>query len=162
MISPAYVTLMARYNRWQNRLILDAAELLPLSRREGVIADQMGAALWADLSWLSRLDGCERSEFAESHASAHFADWEAGRRLRLETDARMVDWAARLTDVELSGWLFWHVPSLGKAMSREMALCVVDLLTAQLRHRSRLALILEQSGIEVEALSPSQMPADAD
>ena len=64
MISPSYVQKMARYNRWQNSSLYEAADTLSEDARRadrGAFFKSIHATfnhiLWADAMWMSRLAG---------------------------------------------------------------------------------------------------------
>lgn len=169
MITPEYCVTMARYNRWQNRSLLQGAEALePAARRKprgafwGSIAGTLSHLLWGDTMWMSRLDGGPRPEgrLAES-AEAH-AVWEDLRRERQALDARIVGWAGRVTQVELEGDLFWHSGAAGRAVSRPMALCVAHFFNHQAHHRGQIHAMLTMAGVRTGDTDLVLMPDEAD
>jgi len=169
MITPAYCVLMARYNRWQNRTLLEAAETLPLPDRMqdrkafwGSILGTKSHLLWGDLVWLSRFDGGPRPDIALADSADMFEDWGAWRRARLDTDARIVDWAGRLTDADLSGDLFWYSGAAGRAVSQAKALCVAHFFNHQTHHRGQIHAMLTAAGARTTDTDLFLMPDEAD
>ena len=64
MITPDYCRIMARYNQWQNKAVTEVVEsMAPAELTEdrgaffGSILGTLNHLLWADLVWMSRLDG---------------------------------------------------------------------------------------------------------
>jgi len=169
VISPDYCTMMARYNRWQNRCILQAAETLePAARRKargafwGSISGTLSHLLWGDLIWMSRFDGGPRPLAGQADSAEAFADWEDWRRERQATDARILGWAGKITQTELEGDLFWHSGSIGRAVSRPMALCVVHFFNHQAHHRGQVHAMLTAAGARTEDTDLFLMPDEAD
>ncbi|MFN3293610.1 MAG: DinB family protein [Gemmobacter sp.] len=169
MISPEYCLTMARYNRWQNRAVIAAAETLDSAARRkargafwGSIAGTLSHLLWGDLVWMSRFDGGPRPAVGMADSPFAFDDWDEWRRERNATDARIVDWARRLTAVELSGDLFWFSGVQGRAVSRPKALCVTHFFNHQTHHRGQVHAMLTAAGARTEDTDLFLMPDEAD
>jgi uncharacterized damage-inducible protein DinB len=169
VISPAYSLTMARYNRWQNRCVIDAAETLPREALAmprgafwGSILGTLSHLLWGDLVWMSRFDGGPRPPVGMADSADQFADWADWRRERQATDGRIVDWAGRLTDEELSGELFWHSGALGRAVSKPKALCVAHFFNHQTHHRGQVHAMLTAAGARTADTDLFVMPDEAD
>ena len=169
MITPAYCLTMARYNRWQNRCVIDSAETLPAAALTaprgafwGSILGTLSHLLWGDLVWMSRFDGGPKPALALADSAEQCADWADWRRERQATDGRIVDWAGRLTDAELAGELFWHSGALGRAVSRPKALCVAHFFNHQTHHRGQVHALLTAAGARTADTDLFVMPDEAD
>lgn len=169
MITPEYCRQLARYNRWQNRCLLGAAETLtPAARRQergafwGSIAGTLSHLLWGDLVWMSRFDGGRRPDLARADSAVLVEDWDAWRRERQALDARIHDWATRLRPEDLEGELFWHSRSQGRAVSRPMALCVAHFFNHQTHHRGQIHAMLTAAGARTAPTDLLNMPDEAD
>lgn len=169
MISPDYCVLLARYNRWQNRCMLDAAETLPQAQRFqsrgafwGSISGTLSHVLWGDLAWLSRFDGGARSDVPLADSADMFGDWGELRRMRLVTDARIVDWAGTLSEIDLSGDLFWYSSSAGRVVTMPKALCVTHFFNHQTHHRGQVHALLTAAGARTADTDLFLMPHEAD
>ncbi|MDO9525437.1 MAG: DinB family protein [Gemmobacter sp.] len=169
MISPDYCVMLARYNLWQNRSLVTAATgLTPEARNAprgayfGSIAGTLSHLLWADLVWLSRLDGGQRPEGGTSASPDAFPDWGDYRRERAATDARITDWAGRLGPDDLAGDLYWYSGVLGRGVSRPKAVCVMHFFNHQTHHRGQVHAMLTAAGARPDDTDLFLMPADFD
>ena len=169
MITPDYCVMMARYNRWQNRGLLAAAETLDAAARRkvrgafwGSIAGTLSHLLWGDLVWMSRFDGGPRPDGGLSDSGDAFDIWEDWRRERQATDARIVGWAGRISQAELQGDLFWHSGAAGRAVSRPMGVCVTHFFNHQTHHRGQAHALLTMAGARPDATDLFLMPDEAD
>ena len=113
MISAEYCRLMARYNTWQNASLVTAADGLTNVDRwkdRGAFFQSIAATLnhiyWADALMLQRLKGNERPEETIKHSLTNPSDWDDFKTLRLQRNEEIEEWAARLLDADLTGWLF--------------------------------------------------------
>lgn len=153
MITPEYCVAMARYNRWQNRGLVAAADSLDPAAREadrgaffGSIAATLSHLLWGDLVWMARFDGGPRPAGSIAESPALFPDWGDFRRERAATDARIIDWATMLGPGGLDGDLFWYSAALGRKVQKSKALCVVHLFNHQTHHRGQVHAMLTAAG----------------
>lgn len=169
MITPDYCITMARYSRWQNHLQLVAAERLDLAARQaprggvwGSIAGTLSHLLWGDTLWMSRFDGGEKPAVGQADSAAMFDDWDAWRRERQAMDARIIEWAKRLTAMQLDGDLYWFSASAGRAVSRPKALCVTHFFNHQTHHRGQVHAMLTAAGMRLGETDLILMPDDLD
>ena len=169
MITPTYCLTMARYNRWQNRCVIDASETLPpeaLTAPRGAfwgsVLGTLSHLLWGDLVWMSRFDGGPKPALALADSADLCADWADWRRERQAADGRIVDWAGRLTDAELAGELFWHSAVLRRAVSKPKALCVAHFFNHQTHHRGQVHALLTAAGARTADTDLFVMPDEAD
>ena len=169
MITPAYCVLLARYNRWQNRCVIEAAETLdaaalaqPRGAFWGSIEGTLSHLLWGDLIWMARFDGGPRPDVPMADSAVMFADWPHWRRERLATDARIVDWATGLTEARLACDLHWFSSALGRAVSKPKALCVAHFFNHQTHHRGQVHAMLTAAGARTADTDLFVMPDEAD
>jgi uncharacterized damage-inducible protein DinB len=158
---------MARYNLWQNRSLIEAAEAIGDAARRaergvwfGSIAGTLSHLLWADLVWMSRLDGGLRPAGGIGTSAALFADWGAWKPRREEADLRILDWASALEPIDLAGDLVWVSAAAGGQIARPKALCVAHLFNHQTHHRGQIHAMLTQAGARPGDTDLFLMPAD--
>ena len=114
MITPDWVRLMAAYNAEMNRRLYAAADrLTPDQRTEdrgaffGSVQGTLSHLLWGDRFWMHRFDGWEKPPGGIAASPTLYADWEALKRERAETDAGIEGWASRVDPAWLTGSLSW-------------------------------------------------------
>lgn len=117
MITAEFARTMARYNRWQNRSLVSAANGLSDEERWkdrgaffGSIAQTMNHILWDDRIWLARLRG-DRDKEATIGARHPYtddpSDWSAFVAARAALDDEIVAWADLLTEADLASDVSW-------------------------------------------------------
>lgn len=153
MITPDFVQRMLRASLRRHRLALQLAETLPLSLRYGgdhgrtPLAQAFAKGLEEDLLWLRRLEAYPSVTAPEPLTPCAFADWDEGRRLRQDTDARLMVWASALTQAELSGWLFWVSPDTPERQMQAMEVYVLELVAGQIKSQGEIGLLLQAEGL---------------
>ena len=153
MITPEWVRLMAAYNAEMNRRIYAAADrLMPAQRAEdrgaffGSIHATLSHLLWGDRSWMYRFDGWEKPPGGIRESVGLHPDWAAMRALRVETDAAIEAWAARVDPAWLTGSLTWYSGSQGRDVTRPNALLVTHFFNHQTHHRGQVHALLTGFG----------------
>ena len=149
--------MMARYNKWQNGCMERAMQGLS---QEAVTEDRgafFGSILatanhliWADKTWLSRLDGrdgpgCTGREGLEMTRTT--SAWSAER---FRTDGRLITWADGVSQVDLSGQLSWYSGAIGADVTRPMGLIVTHFFNHQTHHRGQIHAMLTAAGVKTE------------
>jgi uncharacterized damage-inducible protein DinB len=144
---------MARYNRWQNRSLIAAADTLDDAARKtdrgawfGSIAATFSHLLWGDLVWMARFAGGPRPEVGIAGSVALFPHWDAFKARREATDLRILDWAWALEPTDLAGDLVWHSAVAGGEVSRPRALCIAHFFNHQTHHRGQIHAMLTAAG----------------
>jgi uncharacterized damage-inducible protein DinB len=144
---------MARYNLWQNRSILAAADTLDDAARRadrgawfGSIAGTLSHLLWGDLVWMGRFDGGPRPPGGIAQTPALFPDWAAYKAERASTDLRILDWATALEPADLAGDLVWVSGAAGREMRMARALCIAHFFNHQTHHRGQVHAMLTAAG----------------
>ncbi len=153
MIEPGFVRMMARYNIWQNRSMVGAAETLTDDARRldrgaffKSIHGTLSHVLWADEVWLHRLTGTAKPVLDGRSSSAYVEDWDHLREKRLMTDRAILDWAAAIDPSWLTGELVWHSGAAGREMSKPRAFVVAHLFNHQTHHRGQVHAMLTSAG----------------
>ena len=154
MITPLWCRTMARYNLWQNRAIIAAADPLgPVVRQEphggafGSISGTLSHLLWSDRVWMTRFDGGAGPDGKLAGSGMQFRDWELYRAERAQTDTRILDWASGLDAAALEGELFWMSKSAERQMSRPMPICVTHFFVQQAHQRGVVHAMLGAVGV---------------
>ncbi len=157
MITQGYCRTMARYNAWQNRSIYTAAAGLTPEAREmdrgaffGSIRATLSHLMWADTTWMSRLDGGPGPEAGFSQTAQAYG-WVDLVAERPQLDARITAWAEQVSDATLAGELTWYSGMVGREMRKDFALCVMQIFNHQTHHRGQVHAMLTAAGAEPEA-----------
>lgn len=168
MITPAYCLTMARYNRWQNRSLVGAADgLTEGERREdrgaffGSIHATLAHILLGDTIWMSRFDGWEMPEISIANSAEFASDWAEYKSARADADERIIDWAGRVQESDLSGDLQWYSGVMQREFTRPVAICVTQLFNHQTHHRGQTHAMLTAAGARPEDTDLPFMPEDA-
>jgi len=142
MISAAYVRTMAAYNAEMNRRLYAASSRIPDAERRkdggvfwGSLHGTLCHVLWGDQMWMSRFDGWPKPAVKQKDSASLIERFDELQEQRFEADARISDWASRVTDGWLAGDLTWFSPSANAQMSRPMAFCVTHFFNHQTHHR---------------------------
>lgn len=157
MVDPAFVQIMARYNAWQNRSLMEAADGLSDEARKldrgaffKSIHGTFNHIIWADEVWLSRLIGIEKPSVGGRDSAIYFEGWAelcARRRMR---DQAFLDWAESVTADWLRGTLIWFSGAAGREMGKPRAFAIVHLFNHQTHHRGQIHAMLTAAGAKPE------------
>lgn len=153
MIAPGYAHLMARYSMWQNESLLAAADTLDDAARRldrgaffRSITRTFSHILWADLIWMARFEGIEGPAGEIAGSPDLFPDWEPFKHKRRQMDRRILGWAERLDEEEVSRDLQWHSAITGQEMSRPLPALIVHFFNHQTHHRGHIHAMLTAAG----------------
>jgi uncharacterized damage-inducible protein DinB len=155
MIDHAYVRKLARYNRWQNSSLYEAADTLSEDARRadrGTFFKSIHATfnhiLWADAMWMSRLAGEPAPPGRLPESARYVDDWEALKRERAACDDRIVAWADGLEAAALAGELTWRpATAVGDVVvTRPRWLAVTHMFNHQTHHRGQAHAMLTAVG----------------
>ena len=168
MISPEYVRIMARYNRWQNKSLYGAADALSEADRTvdrgaffGSIHGTLGHLLWGDTIWMSRFDGWDAPECGIADSARMELDWATLKTARVRADARIVEWAGRVAPGDLAGALTWYSGAMEREITKPRALLIMQLFNHQTHHRGQVHAMLTASGARPDDTDLPFMPEDA-
>jgi len=156
MITPAYVRMMADYNRWQNRNLYGAADgLSDAARKEqrgaffGSIHATLNHLLWGDQIWMSRFAGTPRPKAPGIPDSlAMFEAWNDLKREREAFDEVIIAWADTLDPKWLEGDLTWFSGAAKREVTKPKAMLVTHLFNHQTHHRGQVHCMLTQCRVK--------------
>src|SRR5688572_1959317 len=113
-VGPAFVRNMAAYNAEMNRRLYAAAGRLSDDVRRldrgaffGSIHGTFNHLMWGDQMWMSRFDGWTKPSVPVKDSPNMIADFAALELARIEADARISDWAARVDDAWIDQDQVW-------------------------------------------------------
>lgn len=154
MITTEFARTMARYNRWQNQSLTDAANTLSDAARWqdqgaffGSIAATLNHILWDYRIWLARLQG--NTEMAAQIAALHpYTDtpqaWSDYKRQRVTLDDEIVDWADTLTDKDIAQFTLW-IRGIDK-VATNFGFNFAHMINHQTHHRGQVHAMLTRLG----------------
>jgi uncharacterized damage-inducible protein DinB len=153
MISPAYVRTMAAYNAEVNRRWYAAADTLTDAQRHadrgaffGSLHATLAHLVWGDSIWMHRFAGWDRPAAGQDGSPAMIADWTALKSTRIALDARLIAWAATVTQDWLDGDLAWFSGSTQQDLVMNRGLLVTHMFNHQTHHRGQAHAILTAYG----------------
>jgi uncharacterized damage-inducible protein DinB len=154
MISPTYVRQMAAYGAWQNDNQYAAASSLSEAARcqdrgafFGSIHATLNHLIWADMMWMSRIAGTPVPEqLGIPQSTALYEDWPTLTSERSRFDKVIADWAAGVTDADLSGDLVWHSAAVGRELQKPRWICITHMFNHQTHHRGQVHAMLTAAG----------------
>src|ERR1044071_9317542 len=108
MVTASYVRTMAAYNAEMNRRLYDAsARISDAERRKdrgafwGSLHGTLCHLVWGDRMWMARFDGWQKPDVIQKNSATLIDSFDDLRLERVADDAKILDWAKRVTD----GWL---------------------------------------------------------
>lgn len=153
MISPEYVSVMAKYNEWQNNSLYREANLLDAKARGlgrgaffGSIHQTLAHILWGDQIWMHRFEGWDMPPQGFPEHIEFPLEWEELCKTRTAFDVRISDWAEGLKDADLSGDLTWYSGATQRDVTRPKALLVSHMFNHQTHHRGQVHAMLTAAG----------------
>ena len=154
MITTEHARIMARYNRWQNRSLVAAADGLDEAERWrdrgaffGSIAATLNHIYWDDRLWLARLTGRDGVDaIARRHPyTDEPRDWGVYVRDRAALDEEIIVWADGIAPDNLGRTVRWMRGE--EELTPSYALCVVHLFNHQTHHRGQVHALLTAAGV---------------
>ncbi|PHQ96747.1 MAG: damage-inducible protein DinB [Marinosulfonomonas sp.] len=162
MINADYCQTMARYNRWQNRSLYREADGISESERQldrgaffGSIQQTLSHILWGDTMWMSRFDGWTPPDVQISEKGRFTVNWDDLKAMRYEADAKIADWAGRISDDELGSDFSWQSSFEKTDMIHPYGLLVVHVFNHQTHHRGQVHAMLTAAGAKPD---PTDLP----
>jgi len=153
MITPEWLRHMARYNRWQNRNLVAAADGLSDAARQldrgaffSSISQTFSHLLWGDTIWIARFDGGDTVSVGIPQSTTLAHDWAAFKLARGAMDQRIIDWCAGAGPGDIEGDLEWFSGAMGQQMSKPRAICLMQLFNHQTHHRGQIHAMLTAAG----------------
>ncbi len=154
MTSGAHCLLMATYNEWMNtRLYALCATLYEEElRRErgaffGSIERTLNHIVYGDLSFLSRMTGDPPQ--VPALGADLFESFHAMHAARTALDARLIAWAATLSDAWLAERLSYTSKIDGKTRAAPNWVLVAHMFNHQTHHRGQVTTLLAQMGLDM-------------
>lgn len=165
MISPDYVRLMARYNRWQNTSLIKAADMLSdAARRQmrgaffGSIHGTLSHLLWGDGQWMFRFTGAGKPAGGIKGSESLYDDWEELKGMRLSVDWRILNWADAVDPEWLNDEMSWFSGAAGREVSKPVGLLVAHFFNHQTHHRGQVHAMLTAAGAKPDDTDLFLMP----
>ena len=165
MISPAYTAMMARYNRWQNRSLVEAADRLDsteLTRDRGAffgsILGTFSHLLWGDSIWMHRFSGSEKPPGGIAESRSMITEWQMFKQERLSLDLAIEAWADNLGPDWISGHTEWYSGAAKREMKRSNAMLAVHFFNHQTHHRGQIHAMLTAGGAKPDDTDLMLMP----
>lgn len=165
MITPAHAQLMAAYNRWQNASIYGAASSLTDEARRadrgaffGSIHETLSHVVWGDRIWLSRFTDHPAPEGGIPTSTGLYADWDALRAARAETDDVIDRWTGALRPADLEGDLTWFSGAVGREVTKPKWVLATHFFNHQTHHRGQVHAMLTAGGATPEDTDIPFMP----
>jgi uncharacterized damage-inducible protein DinB len=153
LITPAFVRTMAAYNGEMNRRLYAAAgRLTDAARREmrgafwGSIHGTLCHTLWGDQMWMSRFDNWPKPQAHQRESACLVDDFDQLKATRFDADARITDWAQRVSPDWLAGEMVWYSMSVSRELRQPTGLLVTHLFNHQAHHRGQAHAMITAAG----------------
>ena len=153
MVNPAFVRTMAAYNAEMNRRLYEASERIPDAERRkdrgafwGSLHGTLCHLVWGDQMWMSRFDNWPKATVAQKHSATLINDFDELHQRRVDADARISDWAGRVTDDWLAVDQTWFSGSAQKDLHMPRSFLVTHFFNHQTHHRGQAHALITASG----------------
>ena len=153
MISPDWCRMMAAYNSEMNRRLYGAADGLDAGTRQadggafwGSIQGTLCHLLWGDTTWMSRFDAWKKPSVGMQQSPVMITDWAELKTQRVAADAKIEDWAARLTPEALAAPLIWYSGIAKREVRMPLWITVGHFFNHQTHHRGQAHALLTRAG----------------
>lgn len=158
MIRLDYIHTMARYNAWQNRSVLDAADGLDDAARNldrgaffGSIRGTLSHLLWGDQTWMHRFSGSPEPAVSAIAASPDMVvDWGELKVQRAAVDQAILQWADDLDAAWLETDLTWFSGAAKRQVTKPAGFLAVHFFNHQTHHRGQVHAMLTAAGVRPE------------
>ena len=168
MIEAGFARTMARYDRWQNRSLIAAADTLTDEARWqdrgaffGSIAETLNHTLWDHRVWLARLNGDDAiaHEIGARHPYTDAPrEWADYKRERIALDEEIAAWAKRLTDADVAGTVQWMRGDV--AVESKFGFLLVHMFNHATHHRGQVHAMLTAAGATTGSTDMPMMPSE--
>ena len=109
---------------------------------------------------MSRFDGWDAPATSLDGSPAYEEDWEALKAARSSADARMINWAGRVTPDDLTGDISWHSQAIGREITMPRDLLVMQMFNHQTHHRGQVHAMLTAAGARPDDTDLPFMPEE--
>ncbi|OAN71429.1 damage-inducible protein DinB [Sulfitobacter sp. EhC04] len=169
MIDAGFVQIMARYNAWQNRQIMEIVKDMDDAALDhdhgaffGTIRGTLNHLLWGDTMWMSRFcDDVAKPKVGGDQSTTCTETIGVWQAERFRMDGRIRIWSETLSNIDLLGDLTWYSGLTKSEMSKPRALCIVHLFNHQTHHRGQVHAMLTAGGHAAPVSDLAFMPEDA-
>lgn len=162
-----YAIAMARYNRWMNGKIYDAAATLSDEQRKAnrgayfkSVHGTLNHLLLGDQAWMQRMHG--QAVTMTSPSQELHEDFNALRAAREVMDQTLMDWAVHLESVEASRSFSFFSVVYQKQITMPYVAAVMQIFNHQTHHRGQITTLLSQLGVDVGITDIPLMPSWAE
>lgn len=166
MIDTTFARTMARYDRWQNRSLITAADKLTDAERWqdrgaffGSISETLNHILWDHRIWLARQNGDEAvvSEIGVRHPYTDAPrDWTDYKRARIELDEEINVWCEGLTDADVAKSVTWRRGDT--LVETDFGFNLVHMFNHATHHRGQVHAMLTAAGIDPGSTDLPMLP----
>jgi len=153
LVNPAFVRTMAAYNAEMNRRLYEASARIPDAERRrdrgafwGSLHGTLSHLLWGDQAWMSRFDNWPKPAVVQKESAKLVDDFDELRRLRIDADSRISDWAGRMTDNWLAQDMVWFSSSVQKELRSPRSFAVTHFFNHQTHHRGQAHALITACG----------------
>ncbi len=153
MVNPAYVRTMAAYNAEMNRRLYDAAARIPDTKRRenrgafwGSLHGTLVHLVWGDQMWMARFDAWPKPTTIQKDSAGMIEGFDDLRRTRVDADAKISDWAGRVTDEWIAADQTWYSGSAQKELHMPRGLLVTHFFNHQTHHRGQAHALITACG----------------
>ncbi|MEM7213941.1 MAG: DinB family protein [Pseudomonadota bacterium] len=154
MITPSFVQMMSRYNKWQNQSLYNVANGLTLEERRKdrgaifhSIHETLCHLLWGDQIWMSRFADMPKPVAGGVMESLSMIDdWCDLKAERERMDEAIIEWGARVSQSYLDGELTWYSGSQKKNFTLNAGKLVAHMFNHQTHHRGQVHAMLTAAG----------------
>ncbi len=153
LVTPTYVRAMAAYNAAMNKRLYDAAARLSDDARRqprgafwGSVHGTFCHLLWADQIWMSRFDGWDAPKITQKDSATLIADFDELRRNREDADAKIGNFAARVSETWLAADQTWYSGAAQRELSMPRSFLMAHFFNHQTHHRGQAHAMITAAG----------------
>ena len=153
MITSDYLRSMARYNRWQNESLYEAAATLCDEARRaergaffGSIHATLSHIYWADRIWLSRFDLCDPPGVPNPQSGQFVDDWDELVAKRAELDETLITFCDGYEAGPVTGALEWYSGAIKADAKAPLGVVFTHIFNHQTHHRGQVHAMLTAAG----------------
>jgi uncharacterized damage-inducible protein DinB len=153
MIAPSFVRTLAAYNAEMNRRLYAAASRMTDAERRadrGAFWSSVHGTLchlvWGDRTWMARFAGWPKPQTGLRDSATMIQEWDALRAARIEADAGIEAWAAKVDEDWLAHDLTWFSGAVQQERRKPRAFLVAHFFNHQTHHRGQAHALITASG----------------
>lgn len=152
-VSPAFVQMMSGYNAEMNCRLYEAAGRLSDEARRAdrsafwrSIHGTLAHLVWGDRQWMCRFADWAKNSMPLGESGRDDRPFAALAAERADFDAKIVAWAATVSQTWLDGELVWFSGAAGREMSKPLGVLVPHFFNHQTHHRGQVHAMLTAAG----------------